>query len=68
MQIIQRERKEKRQDYKIHCLPNIKKVTPLHLCIKNQYSKAAESILVEIGNYQIDDHIKFIKDTFSDLI
>lgn len=53
---------------KLHFLPNLNGNTPLHLCIKNAYSKATENILLEIGKYPIDDHSRFIKDTFANLI
>jgi hypothetical protein len=36
-------------DFKLNFFPNLNGVTPLHLCIKNAYSRAAESILIEIG-------------------
>ena len=52
----------------MHLLPNLKGETPLHLCIKNAYSKAAEWILNEIANYPMDDHIRYIKDIFPNLL
>lgn len=70
MVIIQRERKSNsnHNEYKLHFLPNINGVTALHLCIKYAYSKPAESILREISQYPLDDHIRFIKDTFVHLL
>lgn len=68
MTIIQTERRDHKANFKLNFLPNMKGLTPLHLCIKNAYSKPAESILIEIGNYPMDDHIRFIKDTFSSLL
>ena len=52
MNVIAKERKSRKKvDFKLNFFPNLDGVTPLHLCIQNAYSKAAESVLIEIGQY-----------------
>ena len=68
MIVINRERKEKKSEFKIHLLPNMLQETPISYCIQNSYSKAAEAILNEIGQYEFDDHIKFMTEAFPDLL
>ncbi|CDW78608.1 wd-40 repeat protein [Stylonychia lemnae] len=68
LKVIENARAEGNTEIKLHFMPNLLGITPLHLCIKNQYSKAAGSILMEIGNNALDDHVKFIKNTFADLL
>lgn len=57
---------EKHLDLKI--LPDLKGVTPLHLCIRDSQITIASSILKVLSGKPLDDHSNFIKDLMPDLL
>lgn len=55
-------------EIKVNILPNLKKKTPLHICVEKSLSRAADILLSTISKYPIDDHSSFLRDIFKDLL
>lgn len=49
-------------------IPDIQGLTPLHECVNNTYTKAAEDILRLLGKNNLCNHIQIIDDILSELI
>ena len=49
-------------------MPDINGLTPLHECVNNTYTKAAEDILRLVGKNNLGNHIVVIDDILSQLI
>lgn len=52
----------------LRLLPNLKGVTPLHLCVRDSMSTNSSRILKILGRKPLDDHSSFIKDLLPDLL
>lgn len=68
--IIQRSRSNKLQidPISFDMTPDLMGVTPLHECVNNTYTKAAEEILRLIGNNPLNNHAEVIQDIYADLV
>lgn len=66
--MLNKENELEQTKFKLHLIPDHKGATVLHNCIKQSYSRAADSILMTIGSYPLDDHVIYIKDIMKDLL
>jgi hypothetical protein len=65
---IKASRKGERPLIQFENTPDILGVTPLHECVQNTYTKAAEEILDLMGKNSLDNHASQTQDILSDLI
>lgn len=52
----------------VRMVPNLKTITPLHLCIRDSQYQNTINLLKILGEAPLDDHAKFIQDIIPDLL
>ena len=62
------ESEESKLKYHVPLLPNLKKLTAIHMCIKKEDYKSIDTILKYLKFYEIDHHSRAIKSTYGEMI
>lgn len=56
------------KNFDLRIVPNLKGITPLHLCVKDSQTLLATQLLNHLAGMPLEDHSKFIQDLLPDLL